>query len=206
MGVDYVAQWDAMLQHYTKTYQYAFMQVFGGNGPNIFLKHIYTNGSGKYNLLCEKCTNGDSNLPGSAEDDLGKWIAWKVEFRLSKSAGNLNVYRNGKQIHAYIVSKSQNALDEVEGGALSASVTACVGDGKCGDYHGGNCCTQKAHYVTALVCGSHRRCGCMGKNSQCKYDSDCCQGRTCYKPQGDLDLGHCHAGHQISNSTGAVLV
>jgi hypothetical protein len=96
--VDYVAQWDARLESYTSGYQYSFMQLFGRNGPNIFLRYV----RGTYNLLCEKCSSGEATLPGNAENDLGKWITWKVKFRLSSSSsGHLNVYRDGTQVHAY---------------------------------------------------------------------------------------------------------
>merc|ERR1719469_76081 len=64
--------------------------------------------------------------------------------------------------------------------ARVASGADCVGDSTCSkDAHGGDCCTNTAHYVTALTCGSHRRCGCIDLGHSCKYDSDCCGGGKC---------------------------
>jgi hypothetical protein len=94
--VDYVAQWDWQLMSYTEAYQFAFMQLFGGNGPNIMLRYVRNT----YNILCEECGT-DHTLPGNATADVGKWITWRVEFRLSSAKGHVRVHRDGKPIHSY---------------------------------------------------------------------------------------------------------
>jgi len=114
--IDYVAEWDWQLQQFTVGYQFAFMQIFGRNGPNIFLRYVRPDGRrDRYQLMCEKCHcslddqcahhSNDQlfvDLPGDASDDMNKWITWKVEFRLSSgSAGYLRIYRDGQQLHAY---------------------------------------------------------------------------------------------------------
>jgi len=99
--VDYVAEWDFQLQHTTSGYKFAFMQLFGATGPNIFLRYG-VHGRDAYSFLCEKCSPKEAVFPGKASHDLGKWITWKVEFKLSSSSsGYLHIYKDGKEMHSY---------------------------------------------------------------------------------------------------------
>jgi hypothetical protein len=103
---DYTAEWDWQLQQYTPGYVFNFMQLYGGaprNRPNVMLRLGSHNKQG-YNVLCEQCSKpgNDFNIPGNAGDDIGKWIKWRVEFRLSTSShGYLRFYHNGKQVYKY---------------------------------------------------------------------------------------------------------
>ncbi len=71
-------------------FDYAFCQVFGGNGPNL----IFRWRSGTFQILSDQGNKQIVNYSGTPSDDVGKWVSYKVEFLLSKSKGYTKLYRD----------------------------------------------------------------------------------------------------------------
>jgi len=108
---DYTAEWDWQWDQYQAPGIFTIAQLYGGaptaahpqgRAPNIFLRYGAHKKQG-YNILCEQCSTKEHNVPGiSIKNDLGKWIKWKIEVRLSKSShGYLRFYHNGKKVYEY---------------------------------------------------------------------------------------------------------
>ncbi len=72
------------------TFDYCWCQVFGGNGPNIMLRWR----SGSFQLMAIQGDHGSVKFEGNPQDDVGKWVNWKIEFLLSTQNGYAKVYRN----------------------------------------------------------------------------------------------------------------
>ena len=97
----YTVTWEGSVQQYQSDYMFAFAQIFDGGdnseGPNIFLRWE----QGKYLLWCVECGSGNHvELEGNMVDDVGKWIQWSLQFKLSKSKdGYIKAYRDGKLLN-----------------------------------------------------------------------------------------------------------
>jgi hypothetical protein len=176
--VEYTASWDWQLESYTSPYYFAFMQLFGGSGPNIFLRWEFD----KYILWCEACSTYRMDFEGNAANDVGKWIHWEVRFKLSTSNGYLRVLRDGKEVKSYqgVTSTgpghylklglyTQHAETAMDTSALLSSLEVTQGSASTycsrGIEHGGACC--------AAACGS---CGGSGCGSLPGGSSQCCSG------------------------------
>ena len=91
-NVAYTLSFDQYIDEYPDGYQFCWVQVFAGSGPNIMLR--YRNGS--YQLLCTQGKNPNLKLKGTPADDLNVWTNWKIEFLLATSNGYVKVYRNNE--------------------------------------------------------------------------------------------------------------
>ena len=71
----------------TNEFGYCFAQVSGMDSPNVMLFYQ----SGKYQLL----VNGEkAEVVGSPQDNIGKWVTWRIDFSLSVNGGYVSVFRN----------------------------------------------------------------------------------------------------------------
>lgn len=128
--IDYTAEFEYQLQTYTAPYKFAVMQLYGGaprNRPNIFLR-FGAHSKHQYNILCEQCGGAGHELeiPGNAKDDVGKWVKWRVEFRLSAgSHGHLRFYHNGKQVYNYNGQTSDGSGHNWKTGIYTQGEPAC---------------------------------------------------------------------------------
>lgn len=100
---DYELSFDQYVEEYTDGYWFAFMQLFGASGPNIFVRWEKFSTSGKgYRLWCEQCKTDDMEFDGDMTADTNRWITWKLDFRLSdSSSGYLRLYKDGAQVQHY---------------------------------------------------------------------------------------------------------
>lgn len=88
-NVQYVYSFDQFLVN-LPNFDYAWCQVFGGNGPNIILRWR----SGSMALLVDQGDHVNVKFSGTPNDDVGKWVNWKIEFMLSTSNGYVRLYRD----------------------------------------------------------------------------------------------------------------
>lgn len=85
----YIYSFDQFLVN-EPTFDYAWFQVFGGNGPNIIIRWR----KGSFELLSIQGDKQIVKFNGNPTDDIGKWVNWKLEFVLSTNNGYSKLYRN----------------------------------------------------------------------------------------------------------------
>ena len=69
-------------------FDYSFAQIFGNGGPNVMLRYR----GGNYQLMAGGMK---SNVAGSPNENIEKWVTWKIDFVLATNNGYVRVYRNG---------------------------------------------------------------------------------------------------------------
>jgi len=91
-GIKYTAVWDQFIEQYTPNYWFAFCQIFAKDGPNIMLRYK----NNRYELLSLQGRNRTIPTQMSIDEDIGKWVNWKIDFLLLPSSGYVKVYKNDK--------------------------------------------------------------------------------------------------------------
>jgi hypothetical protein len=110
---------------FSPQFTYAFAQLFGGAGPNILLRAKST----YYQLLINKSSSTiklyipSSSSSAAVSDDVGKWVRWVIQFRLSNdSSGYVNVYRNNNITNVYGTNGDTNLGNLLQGSISSNSL------------------------------------------------------------------------------------
>lgn len=89
-GVAYSVQWDVYISQYQDPYMFCFAQVFG-NGPNVMLRWE----QGQYQIWSG---GHKAVLAGSVHEDLNQWVTWRMDFKLERDGGYVNVFRRGQSL------------------------------------------------------------------------------------------------------------
>jgi hypothetical protein len=91
-GIKYVYSLEQYLVRYTPNYQFAFMQMFGVNGPNILIRWCRN----RYQIVTR---SGNTSADASIIPIVGKWVKWRIEFMIGTSKNSyVKLYRDNKLI------------------------------------------------------------------------------------------------------------
>jgi hypothetical protein len=88
-NIQYVLNWDQYIENYSAGYSFSFLQIFAKSGPNVMLRWK----DDKYELLSLQGRNKIVPVNSDINDDIGKWVNWKLEFILGP-LGYIKVYKD----------------------------------------------------------------------------------------------------------------